>query len=156
MCLLTDRIDREVLDAGTDLRIVANIAVGYNNIDRRGLPRARHRRHQHAGRAHQRVRGFHVGADPRHHAAAGRGRAAAPRRAVERMGAGSHARHRASGKRLGLVGVGRIGRAVAEKAPAFGMTVAYTARRRCHLPTPTTCRWIVCWPRLMSCPCTVR
>src|SRR4029079_4819468 len=32
------------------------------------------------------------------------------------------------GKQLGLVGVGRIGRAVAEKAPAFGMSVAYTAR----------------------------
>src|ERR1700752_5216063 len=33
MCLLTDRIDQEVIDAGGDLRIVANIAVGYNNID---------------------------------------------------------------------------------------------------------------------------
>jgi hypothetical protein len=32
------------------------------------------------------------------------------------------------GKQLGLVGMGRIGRAVAAKAPAFGMTVAYTAR----------------------------
>ena len=31
------------------------------------------------------------------------------------------------GKQLGLVGVGRIGGAVADKAPAFGMTVAYTA-----------------------------
>ena len=30
------------------------------------------------------------------------------------------------GKQLGIVGLGRIGRAVAEKAPAFGMTVAYT------------------------------
>ena len=30
------------------------------------------------------------------------------------------------GKQLGLVGVGRIGRAVAEKAPAFGVSVAYT------------------------------
>jgi glyoxylate reductase len=29
------------------------------------------------------------------------------------------------GKQLGLVGLGRIGRAVAEKAQAFGMTVAY-------------------------------
>jgi glyoxylate reductase len=29
------------------------------------------------------------------------------------------------GKQLGLVGVGRIGRAVAAKAPAFGMTIAY-------------------------------
>ena len=32
------------------------------------------------------------------------------------------------GKQLGLVGVGRIGRAVAARAPAFGMRVAYTAR----------------------------
>ena len=30
------------------------------------------------------------------------------------------------GKQLGLVGMGRIARAVAAKAPAFGMTVAYT------------------------------
>ena len=42
MCLLTDRVDIELVDAGTDLRIVANIAVGYNNIDldacrRRGI-----------------------------------------------------------------------------------------------------------------------
>ena len=32
------------------------------------------------------------------------------------------------GKQLGLVGVGRIGRAVAARAPAFGMRVAYTTR----------------------------
>ena len=34
MCLLTDAIDGEVLDAaGPQLKIVANVAVGYNNID---------------------------------------------------------------------------------------------------------------------------
>ena len=38
------------------------------------------------------------------------------------------------GKRLGLVGVGRIGRAVAEKAPAFGMTVAYAEPMPLDLP----------------------
>jgi glyoxylate reductase len=38
------------------------------------------------------------------------------------------------GKQLGLVGVGRIGRAVADKAPAFGMSVAYTARREADIP----------------------
>jgi glyoxylate reductase len=38
------------------------------------------------------------------------------------------------GKRLGLVGVGRIGRAVAAKASAFGMTVAYTTRNPLDLP----------------------
>ena len=38
------------------------------------------------------------------------------------------------GKQLGLVGLGRIGRAVAERAPAFGMTVAYTTRAPADLP----------------------
>ena len=39
------------------------------------------------------------------------------------------------GKQLGLVGVGRIGRAVAEKAPAFGMTRRlHRARRRATCP----------------------
>jgi glyoxylate reductase len=38
------------------------------------------------------------------------------------------------GKQLGIVGAGRIGRAVAEKAPAFGMRVAYTARREADFP----------------------
>ncbi len=34
------------------------------------------------------------------------------------------------GKLLGVVGMGRIGRAVARRAPAFGMRVAYAQRRR--------------------------
>ena len=38
------------------------------------------------------------------------------------------------GKQLGLVGLGRIGRAVAEKAPAFGMTVAYTGAQPADIP----------------------
>jgi lactate dehydrogenase-like 2-hydroxyacid dehydrogenase len=33
-----------------------------------------------------------------------------------------------SGARLGLVGMGRIGKAIAERARAFGMSVAYTSR----------------------------
>ena len=40
-----------------------------------------------------------------------------------------------SGLRLGLVGMGRIGQAIAHRALAFGMPVAYTARQpRPHLP----------------------
>jgi lactate dehydrogenase-like 2-hydroxyacid dehydrogenase len=34
-----------------------------------------------------------------------------------------------SGARLGLVGMGRIGQAIAKRAEAFGMTVAYTAKQ---------------------------
>ena len=33
-----------------------------------------------------------------------------------------------SGARLGIVGMGRIGQAIAQRASAFGMTIAYTAR----------------------------
>lgn len=40
-----------------------------------------------------------------------------------------------SGARLGLVGIGRIGQAIATRAQAFGMSVAYTARSaRAALP----------------------
>jgi glyoxylate reductase len=38
------------------------------------------------------------------------------------------------GKQLGLVGVGRVGRAVVARAAAFGMRVAYTSRRPIDLP----------------------
>ena len=31
--LLTDGIDRSVIDAAPNLKVVANVAVGYNNID---------------------------------------------------------------------------------------------------------------------------
>ena len=31
--MLTERVDAALLDAGKDLKVVANVAVGYNNID---------------------------------------------------------------------------------------------------------------------------
>jgi len=33
LCMLTNPVDREVLDAGVRLKVVSNYAVGYNNID---------------------------------------------------------------------------------------------------------------------------
>jgi len=33
LCLVTDRIDASVLDAATGLKVVSNVAVGYDNID---------------------------------------------------------------------------------------------------------------------------
>jgi glyoxylate reductase len=129
ICLLTDRIDAEVLEAGKDLRIVANIAVGYNNIDVDAC----------------RARGVVVTNTPDvlTNACADftwalilgitrrLGEAERQLRRGEWKGwaldhmLGTELR----GKRLGLIGVGRIGRAVAEKAPAFGMEVVYSARR---------------------------
>jgi glyoxylate reductase len=40
--------------------------------------------------------------------------------------------HRVSGKRLGIVGMGRIGQAVARRARAFSMSIHYHNRRRVH------------------------
>lgn len=43
LCLLTDTIDGDLLDVNPDLKVIANYAVGYNNIDikactKRGIP----------------------------------------------------------------------------------------------------------------------
>src|ERR1700686_3990346 len=33
VCLMTDDINKTVIDAGVRLKVIANVAVGYNNID---------------------------------------------------------------------------------------------------------------------------
>ena len=43
--------------------------------------------------------------------------------------------HRVGGKRLGILGMGRIGQAVARRAAAFGMQIHYHNRRRLHPDT---------------------
>ena len=128
VCLLTDRIDRALLEAGRDLRIVANVAVGYDNVD---LEAARERGVIVTNTPDvltEAVAEFTWGLI-----------LATTRRIVEadrvvRAGQwrgwgldymlGAELR----GKQLGIVGYGRIGRAVAARAAAFGMTVAYYDR----------------------------
>jgi glyoxylate reductase len=129
ICLLTDRIDAEVLAASPQLRIVANIAVGYNNIDVEAC----------------RTRGIVVTNTPDVLTNACADFTWALILGItRRLGEAERQLRRGDwkgwaldhmlgtelrGKRLGLVGVGRIGRAVAEKAPAFGMHVVYSSRR---------------------------
>ena len=43
LCLLTDRIDAQLMDAAPDIKVISNLAVGYDNIDipaasQRGIP----------------------------------------------------------------------------------------------------------------------
>jgi glyoxylate reductase len=129
VCLLTDRIDAAVLDAaGPTLRVVANVAVGYNNID---VPACRER-------------GIAVTNTPDVLTNACADFTWALILAItRRLGEGERVVRAGQwggwgldyllgmelrGKQLGLVGLGRIARAVAARAPAFGMTVAYTSR----------------------------
>lgn len=55
--------------------------------------------------------------------------------------------HRIHGKRLGIVGMGRIGQAVAQRARAFGMAIHYHNRRRLPEAVERTVE-ATYWPRL--------
>ncbi len=133
--LLTDAIDPAVLDAaGPDLRIVANVAVGYNNID---VPACRARNVVATNTPDVLTNAC---ADFTWALVLG---------VTRRLGEGERVVRRGEwkgwsldymlgmelrGKQLGIVGMGRIGRAVAERAPAFGMTVAYADEYDANLP----------------------
>ena len=134
VCLLTDAIDKTVIDAAPGLKIIANVAVGYNNID---LPYAR-------------SRGIAVTNTPDVLTESVADFTWALILAITRRVSEGERLTRSGqwkgwaldqllgmelrGKQLGLVGVGRIGRAVAARAGAFGMRVAYTSRRPLDFP----------------------
>jgi glyoxylate reductase len=128
VCLLTDRIDRTVMDAAPSLKIVANVAVGYNNIDV----------------SYARSRGIVVTNTPDVLTESVADFTWAMILAMtRRLSEGERLVRRGEwkgwaldlmlgmelrGKQLGLVGYGRIARAVAARAPAFGMRVVYASR----------------------------
>lgn len=130
LCMITDRIDGELLDRAPDLKMVANFGVGFNNID--------------IGAAT--ARGILVSNTPGvlTDATADLTMAlllAAGRRVVEgdtytRQGrfqfwAPFHFLGREiTGKTLGIVGMGRIGAAVARRAAGFDMPIMYHNRSR--------------------------
>lgn len=134
VCMLTEQIDRAVIDAGEGLKIVANVAVGYNNIDV----------------AYAGSKGVLVTNTPGVLTESVADLTWALILAVtRRLAEGERLVRRGEwkgwafdlllgtelrGKQLGLIGLGRIGRAVAARAPAFGMRVAYATRRDTSLP----------------------
>ncbi len=127
LCLLTDRVDRRLLDAAPRLRAIANYAVGSDNID---LSAARER-------------DIPVGVTPDVLTEATADLAfalllAAARRLPQAARDAREGRWRTwepagwlgadvHGAALGIVGLGRIGRAVARRAEGFGMSVRSTA-----------------------------
>jgi glyoxylate reductase len=126
LCLLTDRIDEALLERAPALRAIANYAVGYDNIDLAAAA----------------ARGIPVGNTPDVLTDATADLAfallmAAARKLPEatadvRNGewlVWEPARHLGAevhGATLGIVGFGRIGRALAERAQGFKMTVIHT------------------------------
>jgi len=128
--MLSDRIDAEVMDAAPQLKIISNYAVGYDNID---LPAAR-------------IRNIVVTHTPGVLTETTADLTWAlllsvSRRVVE---ADTYLRRQKwtgwaptlllgadlFGKTLGIIGLGRIGKAVARRAGGFSMRVLYNNRRR--------------------------
>jgi glyoxylate reductase len=134
VCLPTDLIDSSVIDRASTLKIIANVAVGYDNVDV----------------ACARSRGIVVTNTPDVLTESVADFTWALILAItRRLAEGERLARRGEwqgwaldfmlgselrGKQLGLVGLGRIALAVAERAPAFGVRVAYTSRRESETP----------------------
>ena len=130
LCLLTDKINRQVLKANPRLKIVANYAVGYDNIEV----------------SYAKKKGIVITNTPGtlEHAVAEHAFAlllAAARNIPQAdafMRAGRYRRWEPllfigtelQGKILGIVGLGRIGAGVAQRAAGMGMKVQYYDVRR--------------------------
>ncbi|MGI8921956.1 MAG: 2-hydroxyacid dehydrogenase [Solirubrobacteraceae bacterium] len=129
LCLLTDRIDAELLDASPSLKVIANYAVGCDNVDLAATA----------------ARNIPVGVTPDvlTEATADLTWAlilAAARRLPEAQQAVKQGAWRTwepagwlglelNNATLGIVGRGRIGGAVARRAQGFGMTIISTGSR---------------------------
>jgi len=126
LCLLTDKIDARIIEAGERLKVISNYAVGYDNIDVEVATK----------------RGIYVTNTPGVLTETTADLAwailmAIARRVVEadkyvRAGRWVHAwgpkmmlGSDVHGKTLGIVGLGRIGSAVARRAKGFNMRVIY-------------------------------
>jgi len=123
--LLTDRIDAELLDRGPHLRVVANVAVGFDNVE---VPAATQRGvvvTNTPGVLTETVADFTMAlllGTARRLVEADKYTRANRWRSWELMlflGQDIH------GATLGLVGLGRIGAAVARRAHGFGMRILY-------------------------------
>jgi glyoxylate reductase len=134
IALMPDQITRAVIEAGEALKVVAVVAVGYNNIDV----------------AAARERGVVVTNTPDVLTSATADLTWALILDITRRISEGDRLVRAgrwegfkfdfmlgtdlAGKQLGIVGFGRIGEAVAARARAFGMRVAYTSRSPRSVP----------------------
>jgi glyoxylate reductase len=130
LTLLTTKVDGPFLEAaGAQLKVVSNVAVGYNNID---VVECRQR-----GVIATNTPGVLTDATADIAMALilmitrrlGEGERVIRSKQPWQWGMFMLLGSGLQGRRLGIVGMGAIGQAVARRAKAFGMTVAYTNRR---------------------------
>jgi glyoxylate reductase len=128
--LLADPIDKEVIDSGKNLKIIANYAVGYNNIDVEYSLR----------------KGIYITHTPDVLTEATADIAftlllTVARRIIEANRFTVEGKFKGwepnlmlgveiSGKKLGIIGMGRIGKAFARRAKGFGLDIYYYSRNR--------------------------
>ena len=128
---ITDRIDTGVLSqAGPNLRLIANFGTGVDHIDvdtatQRGITVTNTPNVQNEDTADMAM--AMILAVPRR---LGDGIRVMQNNEFNGWSPTWMLGHRVTGKRLGIVGMGRIGQAVARRAKAFGMSIHYHNRRR--------------------------
>ena len=135
VCHLTDRIDAKVLESGSGgrLRVVANAAVGYDNIDVASADAVGITVCNTPGVLDDTTADLaflliltatRLATDAESDLREGRWTG---------WGFGTHLARDVHGATLGLVGFGRIARAVAQRADGFDMEVIHTARHDTHM-----------------------
>jgi len=126
LCLLTDEINEAILAAATQLKVVANVAVGFNNIDVQAASRRKILVTNTPGVLDDTTADFAwclLLASARKLVEADRFT-----RAGQFTGWGImlFCGEDVSGKTLGICGLGRIGRGMARRAKGFDMRILYT------------------------------
>ncbi len=128
ICLLSDKIDREFIESHPELKVIANYAVGYNNIDVQAATENNVKVANGPGVLTEATADLTWSL-----------LLAAARRIVEsdnyvRQGKFSGwgpkllRGHSVYGKTIGIIGFGHIGQAVGKRARGFGMNILYNKR----------------------------
>ena len=142
---LSDRVDAQTLAGNTRLRVIANLAVGFNNLDIDALSRAGVLACNTPDVLNETTADYawalllaaarRVGAAERWLRA---GQWQGAMRFDDWLGVDVH------GKTLGILGMGRIGQAVARRASGFDMRVLYHNRSRLPEPVEKECaaQWV--------------
>lgn len=130
VCLLTERVDDQLLRGAAKLRIVANVAVGYDNIDLPACTKRAVAATNTPGVLDETTADFAWTLMMAVARRLGEGEALARSGNWKGWDLDQLVGADVYGKTLGLVGFGRIGRAMARRASGFKMKVLYTDVQR--------------------------